>query len=222
MWPFTSVPSPADPAPPSACPVDHSTREQWLAQNPSARPSTAPLSDPSSEALPPRLSTEREVSTIPRWLPPSQSSSPSSSPSASPSSPAPPSSAAEPPSACPAHSAHVPAPSSVEQAATVPSEPNWVYPSPASFYAALERKQRNPNPNDMGIVVPIHNAVNERVWAQVLDWERRAMGLPEGTETGVKLVSFIGRPKDVSPRARWKTLIGCEAFPSPFFFVEVS
>ncbi|GAA5860226.1 hypothetical protein JCM1840_002828 [Sporobolomyces johnsonii] len=211
MWPFTSAPSPSDPAPPSACPVDHSTREQWLAQNPDARPPHPSPSSSSSEALPPRLSTEREVSSIPRWLPPSPSSSPSAS--ADSSSPAPPSSSAEPPSACPAHSANVSPPSSVEQAATVPSESNWVYPSPASFYAALERKQRNPNPKDMGIVVPIHNAVNERVWAQVLDWERRAMGLPEGEETGVKLVSFIGRPKDVSPRARWKTLIG---YTAPF------
>lgn len=96
-----------------------------------------------------------------------------------------------------------------ERAAAVPSEDNWVYPSPASFYSALERKNRNPNARDMGIVVPIHNAVNERVWNQVLDWEREALGLPRGVDPGSKLVSFVGKPKEVSPRARWKTLIGC-------------
>lgn len=96
-----------------------------------------------------------------------------------------------------------------ERAAAVPSEENWVYPSPASFYSALQRKDRNPNARDMGIVVPIHNAVNERVWNQVLEWEREAMGLDPGQDPGSKLVSFVGKPKEVSPRARWKTLIGC-------------
>lgn len=96
-----------------------------------------------------------------------------------------------------------------ERAAAVPSEENWVYPSPASFYSALQRKDRNPNARDMGIVVPIHNAVNERVWNQVLEWEREAMGLEPGQDPGSKLVSFVGKPKEVSPRARWKTLIGC-------------
>jgi len=60
----------------------------------------------------------------------------------------------------------------------------------------------------MDIVVPIHNAVNERVWQQVLEWERHALGLKEGEDTGVKLVSFMGRPKEMSPRARWKSFIG--------------
>lgn len=97
---------------------------------------------------------------------------------------------------------------SAEQAATIPSESNWVYPSPASFYTALERKNRNPRAQDMDIVVPIHNAVNERVWHQVLEWERAAMGLEPGQETGSRLVSFVGKPKQMSPRARWKSLIG--------------
>lgn len=98
---------------------------------------------------------------------------------------------------------------SAEAAATVPSEENWVYPSPASFYTALQRKERNPRAEDMDVVVPIHNAVNERVWQQILDWERKAMGLKEGEETGSRLVSFVGKPKEMSPRARWKSMIGC-------------
>lgn len=79
-----------------------------------------------------------------------------------------------------------------------------MYPSPLSFYNALERKNRDPQAKDMPIVVPIHNAVNEKVWQDVLQWEREA-GAREGDS---KLVSFIGRPKDLSPRARWKSIIG--------------
>ncbi|GAA5940986.1 hypothetical protein JCM3775_001113 [Rhodotorula graminis] len=211
MWPFSSAPTPQDPPPPSACPVDHDTRSAWLdrqntANSPPPPPAKHSFPAPKSDTDPHAhlLSTEREVSSIPRWLPPTSSSS-SSSTSAAPA-PAPASTAADaPPSACPMHES--------ERAAAVPSEDNWVYPSPASFYSALERKNRNPNARDMGIVVPIHNAVNERVWNQVLDWEREALGLPHGVDPGSKLVSFVGKPKEVSPRARWKTLIG---YTAPF------
>ncbi|KAI5477426.1 Armadillo repeat containing protein [Pseudohyphozyma bogoriensis] len=80
----------------------------------------------------------------------------------------------------------------------------WVYPSPSSFFSALARKNRAPNPDDMPVVVPIHNAVNERVWEQVLQWEREA----GAKDSEVRLVSFVGRPKDFTPRARWRNLIG--------------
>ncbi|GAA5968028.1 hypothetical protein JCM3765_003560 [Sporobolomyces pararoseus] len=216
MWPFTSATTTTnqDAAPPSACPVDHDTRQEWLKDHQSSPSSSSP--SPRTRPPPPehRLSEEREVSSIPRWLPPSSTSNlPSeSAPSSA-------SSSAVPPSACPAHDPNF-NPSttntelnSAEKAAIVPSETNWVYPSPSSFYRALSAKDRNPNPQDMDIVVPIHNAVNERVWQQVLDWERSAMGLKEGEETGVKLVSFMGRPKQMSPRARWKSLIG---YTAPF------
>ncbi|GJN92773.1 hypothetical protein Rhopal_005811-T1 [Rhodotorula paludigena] len=220
MWPFSSTQAPQkhdEAAPPSACPVDHTTREAWLAQQQGQQPSPPqPHSFPAKPAEhdphAQYLSTEREVSSIPRWFPPASSSSSSSEPVAS-TSTAPPSAhpdtaAGTPPSACPMHEVN-----SAERAAIVPDEDKWVYPSPASFYTALQRKDRNPQARDMGIVVPIHNAVNERVWQQVLDWEREALGLQPGEETGSKLVSFIGKPKVVSPRARWKTLIG---YTAPF------
>lgn len=82
---------------------------------------------------------------------------------------------------------------------------NWVYPSQAQFYAAMERKNHNPNAPDMKVVVPIHNAVNERAWTELMKWEAGQGGDLCG---GVKLVSFKGRPKDLTPRARWKTLLG--------------
>lgn len=82
---------------------------------------------------------------------------------------------------------------------------NWVYPSQAQFYAAMARKKHNPQASDMQVVVPIHNAVNERAWAEVMKWETQQGGDKCG---GVKLVSFKGRPKDLTPRARWRTLLG--------------
>ncbi|KAK4051014.1 Cytochrome c1 heme lyase [Microbotryomycetes sp. JL201] len=216
MWPFTSSTSTAAPAddqqgaaPPSACPVDHATREQWLANNSNPSPPSPhaePPLPPRTRSTQPQLSTDREVSSIPRWLPkdaaPPQAATPSATSSAE--------------TACPARSAPVSASDalSYEQSPTSQQE-NWVYPSPASFYSALQRKNRNPRAQDMNIVVPIHNAVNERVWQQVLDWERQALWAkgqdPDKVET--KLVSFIGKPKQLSPRARWKTLIG---YTAPF------
>lgn len=82
---------------------------------------------------------------------------------------------------------------------------NWVYPSQAQFYAAMERKNHNPHAPDMQVIVPIHNAVNERAWAELMKWEAGQGGDKCG---GVKLVSFKGRPKDRTPKARWKMLLG--------------
>ncbi len=83
---------------------------------------------------------------------------------------------------------------------------NWVYPSESQFFAAMARKNHNPQASDMRVIVPIHNAVNERAWAEVMKWEAGQGGDKCG---GVKLVSFKWRPGDRSPKARWKTLLGC-------------
>lgn len=82
---------------------------------------------------------------------------------------------------------------------------NWVYPSQAQFFAAMARKRHNPRESDMKVIVPIHNAVNERAWGEVMKWEQGQGGNSCG---GVKLVSFKGRPGDKSPRARWNMLLG--------------
>ncbi|POY74469.1 hypothetical protein BMF94_2468 [Rhodotorula taiwanensis] len=198
MWPFTSTTTTtttttAPTETPNACPVDHDTRAQWLKSNP------VPADVANQNPLARHLSTDRQVSTIPRWLPASEGA-PTRERNDDEGAGA----------ACPMHRDNV---NAAEQAATVASEQNWVYPSPASFYTALERKQRNPRAEDMDIVVPIHNAVNERVWQQVLDWERHAMGLQPGQDTGSRLVSFVGKPKQMTPRARWKSLIG---YTAPF------
>ena len=59
----------------------------------------------------------------------------------------------------------------------------------------------------MSMVVDIHNAVNERAWTKLMEWEALR------AEPGVvpKLVRFMGRPTDVSPKARCLGLIGYKA-----------
>jgi cytochrome c heme-lyase len=82
---------------------------------------------------------------------------------------------------------------------------NWVYPSEVQFFAAMARKNHGPQEADMHTIVPIHNAVNERAWHEILKWEKGRGGEACG---GVKLVSFKGRPGDLSPKARWKSVLG--------------
>jgi len=82
---------------------------------------------------------------------------------------------------------------------------NWVYPSQAQFFAAMARKNHNPQEQDMRVVVPIHNAVNERAWGEVLRWEAGHGGEKCG---GVKLVSFKGKPQERSIKAKWNILLG--------------
>ena len=69
----------------------------------------------------------------------------------------------------------------------------------------MARKNHNPQAADMKSIVPIHNAVNERAWAEIMKWEAGRGGEACG---GVKLVNFQGKPNEISPRARWKMLLG--------------
>lgn len=63
--------------------------------------------------------------------------------------------------------------SSARETSSIPhtTSENWVYPSEAQFFAAMERKNHNPQSADMKTIVPIHNAVNERAWGEVMGWE---------------------------------------------------
>lgn len=74
----------------------------------------------------------------------------------------------------------------------------------------MARKNHNPQAADMKTIIPIHNAVNERAWAEVMKWEAGRGGEACG---GVKLVNFKGRPNEQSLRARWKVLLG---YASPY------
>jgi cytochrome c heme-lyase len=98
--------------------------------------------------------------------------------------------------------------STERETSTIPrsgSDGNWVYPSEAQFFTAMARKNHDPQAADMKTIVPIHNAVNERAWAEVMKWEAGRGGDVCG---GVKLINFKGKPGELSPRARWKMLLG--------------
>lgn len=82
----------------------------------------------------------------------------------------------------------------------------WVYPSPQMFFNAMAKKGWSPSAADMPAVVAIHNAVNERAWAEVVAWEARAGGAVACG--GPRLKRFAGRPRDVSPKARLLNLLG--------------
>jgi cytochrome c heme-lyase len=88
------------------------------------------------------------------------------------------------------------------------SSTTWTYPSPQQFYNALSRKGKlNPNQQaeeaseeDMASVVALHNNMNEKTWAKVVEWERTTYG----PEASPKLLKFMGRPHDLSPKAAFK------------------
>ena len=86
---------------------------------------------------------------------------------------------------------------------------NWVYPSEQMFFNAMKRKGWGPKEEDMPVVVSIHNAVNERAWGEVMKWEN----MHKDECDCPKLFKFMGRPKDLSPRARVNGLMG---YKKPF------
>jgi cytochrome c heme-lyase len=78
------------------------------------------------------------------------------------------------------------------------------------FFDAMKRKNYDPQARDMQSIVPIHNAVNERAWQEILGWERG-----RGSEKcgGPKLVSFSGQATALTPKARINSLLG---YTAPF------
>ena len=78
----------------------------------------------------------------------------------------------------------------------------WVYPSEQQYYNAMKRKGYDPQEKDVPIVLAIHNLVNEKGWADIKQWEQiRGSHVP-------KLKKFLGRPKDISPKARLLNFFG--------------
>lgn len=90
------------------------------------------------------------------------------------------------------------------------SNQNWIYPSQKQFFEAMKRKNWDPEAEIMKAVVPIHNAVNERAWFQILKWEEGRGGESCG---GVQLTSFQGDSKKMTPKAWIKWMLG---YQKPF------
>lgn len=65
--------------------------------------------------------------------------------------------------------------SNLAVASTIPksgTEETWHYPSPQRFYNAMRRKGWEPEAQDVPHVVSIHNTINERCWAGVMEYEQ--------------------------------------------------
>ncbi|EPY53327.1 cytochrome c1 heme lyase [Schizosaccharomyces cryophilus OY26] len=89
-------------------------------------------------------------------------------------------------------------------------EEKWIYPSQKMFFEAMQRKNWNPNASDMKTIVPIHNAVNEKAWQEILDWEK---GWGSESCGGPKLEKFQGDVKKLTPKAR---ILGLLGYNKPF------
>lgn len=212
--------SPSSSAPSSSCPVDHQARAAWLSQAAAQGGQNQNGSDPASASSTTtkrrELSHDREISSIPRSI--SSSSSPDPPPEPSPYSSCPVSHGA--PSYASQQQQHQ-APSNDESETGYDAKSGrWIYPSERQFFDALVRKN-TPNstktPSELATsvasIIPIHNAVNERVWTQVLAWEQSAPLSDPGSAKcgGPKLYSFRGLGTDasyLSPRARLYSLLG--------------
>ncbi|QID86367.1 Cytochrome c1 heme lyase [Saccharomyces pastorianus] len=93
------------------------------------------------------------------------------------------------------------------EVSTIPrtdSDKNWIYPSEKQFYEAMMKKNWDPNSNDMKVVVPLHNSINERVWNYIRSWEDKQGGEACG---GIKLSNFKGDSKKLTPRAWFRSRI---------------
>ncbi|KAK3348196.1 cytochrome c/c1 heme-lyase [Neurospora tetraspora] len=188
-------------------------------QQPPTPPTQSQIPQPAQQtAVPAALPTSQPSSSSwSSWLPFTSSSSGSSAP---PSTLAPPQSslgehreissipraATTGPSACPSNAE--------QETGADTATGNWVYPSEKQFYEAMKRKGHDgASAADMKTVVPIHNAVNERAWAEILRWEKPFTGEGCGCAEGPKLQSFMGESKRMTPKARLNTLLG---YTAPF------
>lgn len=67
----------------------------------------------------------------------------------------------------------------------------------------------------MSAIVPIHNAVNERAWSMIKEWESSSPRLKAANKScgGPKLRSFSGDASRLSPKAR---VMGWMGYQGPF------
>ncbi|KAG5914732.1 hypothetical protein E4U61_005384 [Claviceps capensis] len=212
-----------------ACPVDSQTRDAWLAQaraaasSESNTPSSCPVNHDSSPTNPPKTWTQSLTSYLP-WSSPSPSSLPKSPTRASSSAldtsrviSTIPRSTTATTSPCPANESATPASDPPTVAANheiesgVDPSGKWVYPSEKMFFEAMKRKGYDARVADMKTVVPIHNAVNERAWREIVEWEEPYLA-GTGCKTP-KLESFANKNDRMTPTARFNTILG---YTAPF------
>ncbi|KKA29672.1 hypothetical protein TD95_001360 [Thielaviopsis punctulata] len=216
----------AKPASPSAdvCPVDHTAREAWLKQARAAS-AAAEAAAPSAPAAPSTAASSTAATHRKSWSATLWSYVPFTTSSAPTPPPAPPARRGSAlgvdreistiPRASPATDGQGPVragPSNHEvETGADPVSGNWIYPSEKMFFDAMKRKGLDARANDMKTVVPIHNAVNERAWQEIKEWE--APYLAASKCAGPKLHSFAGLSTQLTPRARFNSLLG---YQTPF------
>ncbi|GKZ00816.1 hypothetical protein MPSEU_001033300 [Mayamaea pseudoterrestris] len=85
------------------------------------------------------------------------------------------------------------------------SATTWTYPSPQMFYNALSRKNKlgDTTEDDIANVVTLHNHMNEKTWRKILQWEQ-VVETNADESNPPKLLRFLGRPSDLSPKAAFK------------------
>ena len=110
----------------------------------------------------------------------------------------------DPTNQMPAVANQLPAPGQTENLSTervqstIPkggTEGTWTYPSPQMFYNSLARKNKlgDTTEEDIAPVVALHNNMNEKTWAKVLEWEA-VLNPPSGEgDEGPKLLKFLGQ-----------------------------
>lgn len=182
----------------SKCPVDHSTREAWLGK---AKASTGIQKTEDESACPvspeTRTSWLSKVSLIPKFNSESIEESSHTSENIQEST---------------ISQVDLPVEREISSIPRTATGTNWVYPSQKQFFEAMKRKNWNPEKDDMKTIVPIHNAVNELVWKHVLMWESSYREESIKKCGGIKLSSFKGDSKKLTPRAWFKSnILGQEA-----------
>jgi cytochrome c heme-lyase len=95
-------------------------------------------------------------------------------------------------------------PANSEKESGVSERGNWIYPSEKMFFEAMKRKGHSGEASDMKTIVPIHNAVNERAWKEIKEWER-----PWGSEEryGFRLLISTGASDTNGTQVRWSKII---------------
>ena len=107
------------------------------------------------------------------------------------------------------------------------AQANWEYPSPQQMYNAMLRKGYDDTPEDaVESMVAVHNFLNEGAWAEIEGWEARFskglgygwqacsrgeegfQGLPRWEDDRPRLLRFMGRPGELTPKARMMGVLG--------------
>lgn len=187
--PAASAATPAPPAPATFASTSAAQSTECSSDRISQSPATDSITVPVGRTTR-TLSQDREVSTIPR----AQLQVPSTIPS-----------------------------NSEQETGADKASGNWIYPSETQFFkAVLSKSATTTSPEELASsissIIPIHNAVNERAWHLIKQWE----GDSSKKCGGPKLLSFQGLGAGaLSPRARWNTLMGAkEPFDRHDWIVE--